>query len=271
MNAYIFDVDGVISDPGEKRPTIQGVLDAIANKLSKNEPVALNTGRSLSWVLERVVAPLLLKTKDKTSLQNLFAVGEKGGTWLTFDKNGEMEQHKDDSISIPSELQNRVKQLVHDEFSDTTFYDDSKQTMVSTEMIDGLSNEDREQKYRPAQEKIVQKFEELLKERKIQGSFKVDPTTIATDIENKHVGKDFAIKRILTWLKSRNVMPEKFIAFGDSKSDIPMAEELHKQGLSVKFVFVGNKSHINLADYPFPITITNAEYEQGTLEYLNQK
>ena len=60
----IFDVDGVVSAPKEKRPTIEGVLDAIANKLAINEPVALNTGRSLSWMIDRVIAPLLLKIKD---------------------------------------------------------------------------------------------------------------------------------------------------------------------------------------------------------------
>lgn len=269
--AYIFDVDGVVSHPGEKRPTIEGVLEAISDKLAKNEPVALNTGRSLNWMIERVIAPLVLKIEDKQSLQNFFAVGEKGGTWLTFNEDGRMEMHKDESISVPSELQDRVKRLVEDEFSDTTFYDDSKQTMISTEMIDGLSDEDREQRYRPAQHRIVQRFEELLNERGIQENFKVDPTTIATDIENKHVGKDFAVRRVLAWLSSKSIKPKKFIAFGDSKSDVPMAEELHRQGLSVELVFVGNKSHINPTEYSFPVTVTRAEYEQGTLEYLNQK
>lgn len=271
MNAYIFDVDGVVSDPGEKRPTIDGVLEAIADKLAKNEPVALNTGRSLSWMIERVIAPLLIKVKDKKTLQNFFAVGEKGGTWITFDENGRRQMHKDDSISVSSDLQDRVKQLVKDEFSDTTFYDDSKQTMVSTEMIDGLSDEDREQKYRPAQQRIVQRFEELLREKGIENNFKVDPTTIATDIENKHVGKDFAVRKALAWLSSKGIKPNKFIAFGDSKSDIPMAEELHRQGLPVELIFVGNKSDIKPSDYPFPITVTNAQFELGTLEYLNTK
>lgn len=271
MNVYIFDVDGVISDPKEKRPTIEGVLDIIADKLSKNEPVALNTGRSLSWMIERVITPLLLKVKDKKSLQNFFAVGEKGGTWLTFDEEGRMEQHKDDSISVPSELQERVKQLVAEEFSETTFYDASKETMISTEMIDGFTTEEREQLYRPAQQGLVPRLEELLSERGMEASFKVDPTTIATDVENKHVGKDFAVRRILTWLELRGVVtPGKFIAFGDSKSDIPMAEELHRQGLSVELVFVGDKP-INSDDFPFPVTVTKGHFEQGTLEYLSTK
>lgn len=271
MNVYIFDVDGVISDPKEKRPTIEGILDIIAYKLSKNEPVALNTGRSLSWMIERIITPLLLKVNDKKFLQNFFAVGEKGGTWLTFDKEGVQEEHKDASISVPSELQQKVRKLIKSDFSATTFFDDSKLTMVSTEMHDGFDDEKRKQLYEPAQKALVLKLEELLGEKGLKYDFKVDPTTIATDIENKHVGKDFAVKRIIKWLEEKKIKPQKYITFGDSKSDIPMAQELYRQGLSVEFVFVGKKSDVNSSDYPFPVKITNAQYQLGTLEYLNQE
>ena len=270
MTAYIFDVDGVISDPGEKRPTMEGILDIIADKLAKNEPVAFNTGRSLSWMIERVITPLLAKVVDKKSLQNFFAVGEKGGTWLTFDENGKIEEYKDASISVPLGLQQEIKELIESDFSTTTFFDDSKLTMISTEMIDGLSQEKREQLYRPDQQKLIHLLENILKNSNLENDFRIDPTTIATDIENKHVGKDFAIKRIVKWLRDIGIKPQKYIAFGDSKSDIPMAEELHKQGLSVDLVFVGDKP-INPDDFPFPVVITKKHFEQGTLEYLTTR
>jgi HAD superfamily hydrolase (TIGR01484 family) len=270
MNAYIFDVDGVISHPNEKKPTIEGILDIIVSNLSKQEPVALNTGRSLEWITERVIGKLLSKITDKTTLQYFFAVGEKGGTWLTFDQAGKIIENRDNSISVPIKLQKKIKNLVEKEFSDTTFFDNSKQTMISTEMLDSIKNE-REKLYRPAQERIVERMKDILKEMRLEKNFKIDPTTIATDIENNHVGKHYAVNKILSWLRSSKTSPDQFLAFGDSKSDIPMAEELHAQGYPVKFIFVGNKAHIkNPKEYLFPIIITSAEYEYGTLEYLTK-
>ena len=99
--AWIFDIDGVVTNPSEKKVSEPQILVHIANKLKAGEPVAFNTGRSSSWLIERVISPLLELIEDKNILQNFIAVSEKGGCWVTFDKGGTMQEHKADSISVP--------------------------------------------------------------------------------------------------------------------------------------------------------------------------
>jgi len=262
--AWIFDVDGVITNPSEKRVTEPEILYEIIKKLKRGEPVALNTGRSVSWVIERVINPLKEKVEDKTILKNLFAVGEKGGTWAEFDEDGNLLEKKDDNISVPDDLRNKVRDLINSNYSDSMFFDESKLTMISTEMKDGYSLEE----YKNKQQYLIPQLKTLLQRRNISEKFKVDPTTIAVDVENKFVGKHFAVKRIIEWVKSRGISPQRYIAFGDSfVSDVPMAEEINLQNLPVEFVYVG-KEKIQTSNYRFPIKRTQANFEKGTLEFL---
>ena len=262
--AWIFDVDGVITNPQEKRITESEILDEIIKRLENGEPVALNTGRSLVFIAERVITPLMKKLEDKKLLFNLFASGEKGGTWITFDENGQMKHHKDESISIAKSLQDKVRDIINSEFSESMFFDETKETMISTEMKDGYPVEE----YTKQQKGLNKKLQELVNQEGLAEKLKVDPTTIATDIENKRVGKGFAVKRVIEWLSSRGIKPQRYIAFGDSfASDIPMAEEIHSQGLPVEFVFVG-KDNIHTSDLPFPVKRPLASFEKGTLEFL---
>ena len=263
----IFDVDGVITNPSEKRITEPEILDEIIKRLKNGEPVALNTGRSIKWVIERVINPLVEKTEDKSILQNFFAVGEKGGTWAEFDKDGDLVESKDDNISVPEDLKDKVRNLIKNNYSDSMFYDESKLTMISTEMIDGYPLEN----YRSKQRTLTTQLEALLEDKNLKEKFKVDPTTIADDIENKFVGKNFAVRRILNWVKERNIKPQRYIAFGDSfRSDVPMAEEINLEELPVEFVYVG-KENIDTSKYSFSIKQTRNKFEKGTLEYLKSK
>lgn len=260
----IMDVDGVITDPQEKRITEPEILDQIAKRLEKGEPVALNTGRSIEWVKDRVLNTLIERVKDKKILQNLLAVGEKGGTWAEFDENGQLQQHKDESISVPQALQEKVRNLINSEFSDSMFFDETKETMISTEMKDGYPLEE----YTKQQQGLNKKLQELVDQEGLAEELKVEPTTIATDIENKYVGKGFAVRRILEWLSNKGIKPQRYITFGDSfSSDMPMAQEIHSQGLPVEFVFVG-KENILTSNLPFPVKRPAAAFEKGTLEFL---
>ena len=65
------DVDGVISSLKEKKAKPE-VLQHIAKELKNGKPVVLNTGRSLDWVLERTLPPLINDSKIKKHLTNLF-------------------------------------------------------------------------------------------------------------------------------------------------------------------------------------------------------
>jgi hydroxymethylpyrimidine pyrophosphatase-like HAD family hydrolase len=260
----IFDVDGVITNPQKKRITEFEILDEIIRSLERGIPVALNTGRSVSWMTEKVINLLNEKVGDKTILKNFLAVGEKGGTWAEFDGQGKLIINKDKNISVPDNLKDAVRDLIRDKFSESMFYDESKLTMISTEMKDGHSLED----YKEQQKILVSEFELLLSKNNLGEKFKIDPTTIAVDVENTFVGKHFAVRRIINWIKNKGIKPQRYITFGDSfRSDIPMAEELYLQNLPVEFVYVG-KEDIDTAKLPFPIKITQNKYGKGTLEFL---
>ena len=256
--AWIFDIDGEVSKPQ--------ILSHIADKLKNGEPVAFNTGRSSSWLIERVINPLLGMIEDKSVLENFIAVSEKGGCWATFDKDGTMQEDKDDSISVPESLQQQVKKLINENYANSMFFDESKQTMISTEMHDGFSIEE----YKKDQNRLVVDLNKILQDNNFSDKLKIDPTTIATDIENKHVGKGFATERILELLKKKGIKPLQFIAFGDSPSDIAMAEKLHERNLSFTFIFVDNKGQLKGRKHPFPIVYTKNRFDKGTLEFLNK-
>lgn len=261
--AWVFDVDGVITNPPEKKITEPEILDEIIKRLEMGEPVALNTGRSLVWIIDRVINPLLEKVKDKRILKYFFASGAKGGTWITFDENGKMQHHKDNLISVSQSLRGKVRALVNSEFSDSMFFDETKETAISTEMKDGYLVE----KFTKQQQGLNNKLQELIDQERLTKELKIDPTTIATDIENVNVGKGFAVKRILGWLDEIKVNPHKFVTFGDSLSDLPMPEKLHEKGKNIEFVYVGNKN-IHISKYPFSIKIPQNKFEKGTLEFL---
>lgn len=263
-NAWVFDVDGVITDPQKKEITEPEILEEIVKRLERGGTVALNTGRSLSWLLDRVVNPLLQKTTDLKKLaNNLFAVGEFGGTWLSINEDGTTKQHIDDSIVIPQFLRQQVKTLIENGYLDSMFYDDSKITMITTEMKDGYSID----KYRKYQKELINELSDLVKSNNLSKEFVIHYDIIATNIMSKKVSKRFAVERIMKWLKEINTQPEKFITFGDSTSDIPMAEQIDSLEFPVEFVYVG-KENINPSRYPFPIRQTRNKFEKGTLEFL---
>lgn len=266
FHAWLFDVDGVITNPEQKRVTEPAILSEIVDRLEAGEPVALVTGRSIDFMKDRVIDPLKDKIDNPNLLQNFLAMGEKGGVWITYE-NGEPQEHVDSDISVPQDLQEEARKLIEDEFSELMFYDETKKTMISTEMKDGANLQD----YHAKQQVLNQKLEEIVKVHGLSDQLEVDPTTIATDIQNKHVGKDFAARRVLEWLKERNIKPQNFITMGDSMSDVPMAQEIHNQGLPVTFVFVGRDADWKLIEslsLPFPVTFTKNKYENGTAEYL---
>lgn len=261
--AWLFDIDGVITNPSEKRVILPELLGEIAKKLHAGEIVTLNTGRSLTFMTERVIEPLRQEVENKDLFNDFIAVGEKGGAWITYDE-GEWKTDVDQSLVIPEELKSQVRKLIENEFSDSMFYDESKMTMISTEMLDGYPVE----KYTPKQEEnLVPALEDILSNPKYQSlNLNIDPTTIATDIQHEHVGKHLGARRIANWLKEKNINPKQLIMVGDSQSDSEMAEELQDEFLT-EFVYVGKKQ-LNTAKLKCKIVYTNKKYEEGTLEYL---
>jgi hydroxymethylpyrimidine pyrophosphatase-like HAD family hydrolase len=261
--AWLFDVDGVITNPAEKKVTEEGLIEAIAGRLDKGEAVTLNTGRSISWMMDRVIRPIQKTVSDEGKLDKFLAVGEKGGTWLSF-QNGQWETHVDEKISLPSPLQDEIRELINTEFKDCMFYDDSKLTMISTEMIDGHSISE----YTQRQQVLTDRMKSVLSKPEYQGlNLKIDPTTIATDIQNSHVGKHLGARRIVDWLKEKAIQPQHILTIGDSQSDTEMAEELQDE-YDVEFVFVGDPSKLNVDKLKSKPVFTTKRFGEGTLEFL---
>jgi hydroxymethylpyrimidine pyrophosphatase-like HAD family hydrolase len=262
---YLFDVDGVITNPQEKKISDEAMFDEIIARLQAGEPVCFNTGRSTSWVEERVVGPMLEKLEDRSILQNLIVVGEKGGTWTTFGLEGEPRHDAVATISVPDELKDRVRGLIDEKYSDAMFFDESKETMLSVEMADGYDLA----AFTALQADFVRDLQALLIETGTDTTYRIDPTTIATDVESPNVSKALGSDRFIEFLKARDVVVDSFEAFGDSGSDAAMADELARRGRTVEFVYVGNNpdSVNRRADYPMQQI---AGFNDGTLAFLRR-
>jgi hydroxymethylpyrimidine pyrophosphatase-like HAD family hydrolase len=262
----VFDVDGVLTHPSEKKITEPDILSHLTRNLEAGTPIILNTGRSADFIIKDVLVPLEHSVKDKNILNNIYSVGEKGAVNISYNNNAQKTISVDQSISVPETLQAEAKNIVANKFSDIAFYDSTKKTMISVDMLDKISVEE----FTIRQEKLNEEFTNLLKKHDLLSDYKVDPSRIATDIENKHVGKGLGIQKGLAWLDEKNIRSKKFIAFGDSKSDIDMAIELNKRNLPVEFVFVGEKDQIDETGLKFPVIYTKSHCEAGTIEYLTQ-
>lgn len=258
--AWLFDVDGVITNPTRKIITEKGIIDAIAQRLNEGEIITLNSGRSLSWMMDRVIEPIMKVAKNKNQFSNFLAIGEKGGTWLSF-QNKEWKTHIDKTINIPESLKSEIRILVNKEFQNSMFYDESKSTMISVEMIDGQSLSEFTQQ----QQALVDKIKYILKSQVI--ALEIDPTTIATDIQNSRVGKNLSARRVANWLKEKGFEPQRILAIGDSQSDTKMAEELQDE-YSLEFIFVGDPLKLNVDKLKNKPTFTTKRFDKGTLEFL---
>ena len=265
-HAWLFDIDGVLTDPLEKKVTQPAVLAEIYRRLLAGEPVALNTGRSSEFITNRVLKELEKMILDKQLLQGLCAIGEKGALSIVYDEKGARHEMIDESISIPKVLQDAVRMLVEEQFADVMFYDTTKKTMVTAEMNEGV----RMDIFKQRQEELNRELERLLVKHGLEGSYTIDSTRIATDIQHKNAGKALGADRFLQWLKWKGLAPEQVVAFGDSRSDVDMAEEVHKSGLPVEFVFVGDRALLQDKQFSFEITFTHGQFEEGVLEYLQE-
>jgi hypothetical protein len=267
----MFDVDGPLSDPVEKRIIYDELVTSLSDRLAANEPVFLNTGRSTEWIMERVTPRIREQLQDISSLRNLVIIGEKGGTWVTFNEQGEAHHGKSAAISIPEAVNEAAKKLVTEKYSDCMFFDATKQTMMSIEMHEGYDL----QMFKDRQRELVEDLNALLAETGIDNTYKVDATTIATDVESPYAGKALGADRSLQWLRDSNIKTGQFVAFGDSISDLEMADELQRKGLPVQFVYVGDPEKLEEAKAARKIKDENiiinvGGFSQGTLDYLQR-
>ncbi len=261
--AWLFDVDGVITDPQEKQIIHPQIIDVIIGKLLQKEPVGLVTGRSIDWLEERVLHHFTKKAKGH--LSNFFISGEKGGAFGVYDDNNKLKIKIDKKLKVPDKVIQGIKKIIKENFSNIMFYDEPKKTMASVEVIDGKPLAD----FKRLQPKLDALILDILKRSKLEKTFRVDSVRISTDIEHVSAGKNLGARRFLDWLNDKNVRVSKFYAFGDSRSDVAMAQELHDDGQDVTFIFVGGKEFLK-GKFPFQVIFPRSLFAQGAVEFLSQ-
>lgn len=261
--AWLFDVDGVLTDPEQKRVTRPALYDELIVRLARGEPVGLNTGRSLRFI-EAVLAPLEERIGDRSLLHNLIAIGEKGGAGIAYDADGTRISHVDPRIAIPPALRDEVGALAaQPEFANLMFFDETKRTMISLELREGCSVAE----FAPRQRALVQALQCLLDREGWSERFYIDPNRIATDIQHRTTGKAFGTATFAEELERRRIEPERYLCFGDSAHDYEMLEALLRLGKRAELVFVGGAEMLRGKDTRH-VTFTALPCDAGTLSYL---
>lgn len=264
MNAWIFDVDGVLSDLEEKISDHE-ILKHIASLLKKGEAVALNTGRSFTTIERSVLEPLYTYIEDKAHLKNMFIVCEMGNV-LGFYEDGTFKKKLLDDPILP-ELAEQIQEIVEKDFSTAMFFDESKETMISIEVRDGFDMEI----YKKAQDLLHEKISDLLLSNKyLQLNLVIGRNPIAIDIQYEDAGKHLGAERIEDWMMAEEIKPDAIYMIGDSPSDSRMAEELQNT-YNVTFVYVGEKEKLDTDKLMCEIVYTKEKYNKGTLEFLTSK
>lgn len=264
--AWLFDVDGVLTNPEAKRVTQPAIFDELIRRIERNEPVGLNTGRSVTFVTEQILVPLETRIPDARQLRNVSAYCEYGAIQVTYSDTGSRNTDIDPRIGIPSEIQTEIRELLRqDVYEDVMFFDITKQTMVTVELKPGKTIAE----FQEPQKQLLQKLQVLLSKHNVQDSLKIEATTIAIDIESIHVGKALGARKFIDVLSQRQVEPSRYVCIGDSRSDIEMFKELKKLDKEVVFVFVGDKNGV-LNDDATSMYVPSKQHDRGTLEFLQQ-
>jgi hydroxymethylpyrimidine pyrophosphatase-like HAD family hydrolase len=258
----IFDIDGVITNLQKETLTEPTILDYIIKILEKGEPVALNTGRGIDWTQTIILNFLKNKAKNINILGNLFVVAENGGIKASFNQDGYLDIEINNSMKMPQDIDQDVRELIEKKYF-KNMRRENKETMITAKIKEGTLIKD----YAKLQKKLVNDLQTIINTHALSNNVKIQLTTIGTDIIHRIAGKDRGIELILKWLLRKGITPQKFITFGDNKSDIPMAEKLFEEKRSVELIYVG-KDDIDTAKYRFPVIITKNKFEKGTLEFL---
>lgn len=262
----LFDVDGVLTDFHSKK-IAPFLLSHLVKLLENKKTIGINTGRSIVWLKEEIINPLFKAISDKSFFQNLIIVGEKGSVWVSFDNEGNIGKEILKEIFPSKELLDQIKELIEQKYKDYMFIDKTKETMISIEMNNGCDLD----KFAKSQKeleidsiKIINNYPEL------KNKIRIDSSAIATDIEFKTCGKDLGAKRFLQILKDKHLkIKGQIITFGDSASDLKMADQLFKDGYQVKLIYVGNKEALGYIKKDYPIEFYPG-FTKGTIEYLSK-
>jgi HAD superfamily hydrolase (TIGR01484 family) len=258
-NVYVFDLDGVITNPEDSSVDNEAV-QIIYNLLNNGIFVAINTGRSFEWVNDNLINSLLVLGSHE-HFNQLYIVCEKGGESLIWQNDTFITQPS--RFALSKSYINLCKELFDNSISDysTMFWDKTKNTMATIEKLPNANL----QEFHIQQKVLTNRLHEVFVDKDVR----IDPTTIATDVESPSAGKQAGAELIYEWLNDRiDLSIVSFICIGDSVSDYEMARHFALQDSEVTFVFVGKKDN-DINENPKVKTIrTEAMYSLGTREYF---
>jgi hypothetical protein len=247
----LLDVDGPIASPVSRTIAIARILDDLVALTAAGVPVAFITGRSDEFVRERVIAPLRATGLDDALAvpgARMFCVFEKGAAWAPVTTEGLGAVSVDETVRVPAEFAERVKELHARDFDAAMFWDATKRAMVSVEQRVDVSAED----FYPQQSRFndaafalavdlglgVRMGERAVPDVAGQHPWRIDSTVISTDIESSTLDKDRGAERALDYFGSLGALPTVWRSVGDSRSDYKMADYVHARGLEVAHIDV---------------------------------
>jgi hypothetical protein len=257
----LLDVDGPIASPVTRTIGIRSIVDDLVALAGSGVPIAFITGRSDSFIRSQVVAPLVEAGLSEDA--RMFGVCEKGGVWFPINSDGVGEMVVDQTVALPAEFAEEMRELVAGRFSDTMFFDETKRAMISIEQRTDVSAE----RYRAAQSTMNEAaFAALVRHglgvkfgvREVPDAegrvpFRIDPTIISTDIESVRLDKDRGAERAIAYFAENGPLPRIWRSVGDSRSDYLMADQLFAQGFDVAHVDV--RPSDGVLERPYPVII----------------
>jgi HAD superfamily hydrolase (TIGR01484 family) len=265
MNAYLFDVDGVLNNARSHKINPE-LITILINKLLEGVPLGFISGRGLLWLRSGVVKVLENYLNDhpgfkKNILDNVYISGEFGGA-TCIHENGIRKEFVNKEFTIPEEVK-RGLHLVSFQYSDYVFVVTEKQTTFTVVANEHIKEED----FQARKNDMIEDYKQIIAP---YPELEVHSDRVAINIRYKKANKGYATDMFLSWLKEKGFAPEKYIVFGDSPSDLEMGEELQKRQLPFEFIFVGEQSELGNTKPQFPLTITKGHCDEGTLEYFSQ-
>jgi hypothetical protein len=173
-----------------------------------------------------------------------------------------MHRGKADELTVASSIRDKVRGLVQARYADWMFLDETKETMVTVEIRSGCDA----QAFSTMQRRLKEELSTLFRPAIRAGELRIDATTIATDLQHGAAGKALGAQRFIDLLIAQQIRPERFVAFGDSCSDLEMADELHRQGRKVEFIYVSPT--VLPHEHYKPYAIKYEESTGGALRHL---
>lgn len=258
---FVFDLDGVITSPDNTRVNHR-VVDLIYRLAATGYPIAVNTGRSLEWVEQNFLS-YIRSVGDQKIFHRLIVVCEKGGEFATFSGGETLLSSSEFALDPKHHATAYALFRQHSSILSTMFWDATKRTMAT---IEKAPTSDLDKFHE--QQKLLSRY---LREGIEDKSVRIDPTTVATDVESVSAGKYAGSEIIRRWVGLHFAHIQDFVCFGDSLSDFDMAKCFAENNYRTKFVYVGEIPLGSIVYENIDMHTTKERFDKGTLEYLKKQ